>query len=75
MVAMELALLTSMVDAIEERCAAIINVPNTFIQTVVEDKKKQVIIRIHGSMLVDILVKIAPKVYSPFVTTNKRGNQ
>jgi hypothetical protein len=45
-VATESVLLTSIVDAIEERCTAIIDVPNAFIQTVVEDKSKRVIIRI-----------------------------
>jgi hypothetical protein len=73
-VATESVLLTSIVDAIEERCTAIIDVPNAFIQTVVEDKSKQVIIRIRG-MLVDILVKIAPEIYGPFVTTNRKGNK
>jgi hypothetical protein len=73
-VATESVLLTSIVDAIEERRTAIIDVPNAFIQTVVEDKSKRVIIRIRG-MLVDILVKIAPEVYGPFVTTDRKGNK
>lgn len=61
-----------MIDAIEERETAVIDVPNAFIQTKVEDKKKRVIIRIRG-MLVDMLTKIAPEVYEPYVTTDKRG--
>jgi hypothetical protein len=32
-------ILTSVVDAIEDRHLAVIDVPNAFIQTVVEDKK------------------------------------
>lgn len=48
-----------------------VNVPNTFIQTVVEDKNKRVIIRIRG-MLVDILVKIAPELYKDYVTLDKK---
>ena len=56
-VATESVILTSMVDAIEEREIMVIDVPNAFIQTVVEDESKRVIIRIRG-MLVDILVKI-----------------
>jgi hypothetical protein len=63
-----------MVDAEEEREVAVIDVPNAFIQTVVEDKKKRVIIRIRG-MLVDMLVKIAPEVYHEYVTVDKRGNK
>ena len=51
-----------------------IDVPNAFIQTVVEDKKLHVIIRIRG-MLMDILVKIAPEVYEAYVTTDIKGNK
>ncbi len=73
-VATELVILTSTVDATEQRSTAVINVSNAFIQTVVEDKNRQVIIRIRG-MLVDMLVKIAPKVYADYVTTSKKGNK
>ena len=45
-VATESVILTSMIDAIKERHVAIIDVPNAFIQTVVEDERKRVIIRI-----------------------------
>ncbi len=72
-VATESVIITSIVNAIEECQTAIIDIPNAFIQTVVEDKKKQVIIHV-PRMLVDILVKIAPKVYKPFVTYDKKGN-
>ena len=63
-----------MVDAIDEREMAVIDIHNTFIQTVVEDEKKRVIICIRG-MLVDMPVKIAPEVNKPYVTTDKRGNK
>jgi hypothetical protein len=59
--AMESVILMSLIDAEEERNSATIDVPNAFIQPVVEDKKKRVIVWIQG-MLVDILVKIAPDV-------------
>ena len=52
-------ILTSMIDAIEERDIAIVDIPNAFIQTEVTDENKRVIVCICG-MLVDILVKIAP---------------
>ena len=52
----------------------VVDVPNAFIQTVVEDAKKRVIIRIRG-MLVDILVRIAPEVYEDYVTYDKKGNK
>jgi N-methylhydantoinase B/oxoprolinase/acetone carboxylase alpha subunit len=66
--------LTSLIDAKEERAIAAIDVLNAFIQTVVEDKKKRVIICIRG-MLVNMLVKIAPKVYEDYVTFDKKGNK
>ena len=72
--ATESVILTFVVDAIEERHSAVINIPNAFIQTVVEDKKQRVISRIRG-MLVDILVKIAPQVYEAYVTTDTKGNK
>ncbi len=53
---------------------AIVDIPNTFIQTVVEDDKDKVVMRIRGHM-VDILVKIAPKVYGPYMLTNKQGRK
>jgi hypothetical protein len=62
-----------MVDAEERRDIAIIDIPNAFIQTLVVDKAKQVIIRIRGE-LVDILVMIVPEVYEPYVTIDKKGN-
>ena len=71
-VATESVILTSIIDAEEERETAVIDIPNAFIQTVVEDKSKRVIIRITG-MLVDLLCEIAPDVYSDYVTTGKNG--
>jgi hypothetical protein len=73
-VATESVILTSIVDAIEQRHCAVIDIPNTFIQTVVKDKKRRVIIRIRG-MLVDMLVKIAPEVYETYVITDRKGNK
>ena len=45
-VATESVILTSVVDAVEERETAVVDVPNTFIHTQVKDKEKRVIIRI-----------------------------
>jgi hypothetical protein len=73
-VATESVMLTAIIDAMERRDTAIIDIPNAFIQTVVEDKSKRVIIRIRG-MLVDILVKIAPEVYKSYVTVDKKGQK
>ena len=49
-----------------------IDIPNAFIQTRVEDEKYMAIIKIRG-ILVDILVELAPDVYREFVTTAKKG--
>ena len=57
----ESVLLTSLVDAQENCDVAIVDIPNAFIQTMIEDKEDKVIMRIQGHM-VDVLVKVAPKV-------------
>ncbi len=73
-VATESVILSCLIDTKEGRDNAVVDVPNAFIQTVVKDKKKQAIVRIRG-MLVDILIKIAPEVYEPYVTFDKKGNK
>ncbi len=73
-VAIESVLLTSLVDAQENCNVAIVDIPNAFIQTVVEDDEDKVLMRIRGHM-VDVLVKVAPKVYGPYVSTNKQGRK
>jgi hypothetical protein len=60
-VAMESVLLTSLVDAQENCDVAIVDIPNAFIQMAMEDDEDKVIMRIRGHM-VDVLVKVAPKV-------------
>ena len=73
-VATESVLLTSMIDSLEDRDVAIVDIPNAFIQTVVEDDEDKVVMRIRGHM-VDVLTKVAPKVYGPFVSTDKQGRK
>jgi hypothetical protein len=51
-----------------------VDIPNAFVQTVVEDKKDRAFIHIHGP-LVNILVTIAPYVYGPYVTVGKKGKK
>jgi hypothetical protein len=58
----------------ENRDVCVVDIPNAFIQTRVENKKDQAIIRIRGE-LVTMLVDIAPDVYSDFVEVDKRGNK
>jgi hypothetical protein len=71
-VATESVLLTLIVDDDEKRDVAIVDISNAFIQTLVEDKKDWVIIRICG-VLVDWLTKIAPEVYTQYVSVDKKG--
>jgi len=73
-VATESVLLSCAIDAKENRESAMVDIPNAFIQTVVEDDKDKAVIRIRG-MVVDMLLKIAPEVYSPYVTYDKKGNK
>jgi hypothetical protein len=67
-------LLTSIVDAAEKRDVAIVDIPNAFIQTRVENKKDRVIIQIRG-VLVEWVTKTDPEVYSKYVTVDKKGDK
>jgi hypothetical protein len=73
-VATESVLLTSLVDAQENRVIAIVDILNAFIQTIVENIEDKVVMRIRGHM-VDVFVKVAPRVYGPYVSTNKQGRK
>jgi hypothetical protein len=55
-------LLSCIIDAEEGRDVAVIDIPNAFIQTRVEDENDMAIIKLHG-VLADILVEMAPNVY------------
>jgi hypothetical protein len=72
----EAVILTAIVDAKEKRDVATVDLPNAFCQTVITDAdaEHRIIVRLRGA-LVDMLVDIAPKVYSPYVTTNKKGEK
>ncbi len=61
-------MLTCVIDAQEDRDVAVVDIPNAFVQTVVdeEDAAHRVIVRIRGP-LVDILVSIAPDIYGPML--------
>ena len=67
-------LLTSIVDARKGRDVIVVDILNAFIQTKVDDAKDCVIICIAG-VIVDWLVKVAPKVYASYVATNSRGKK
>jgi hypothetical protein len=70
----EAAILTCVINALDNQDIAIIDIPNAFVQTVVKDEEHRVIVRIRGP-LVDILVSIAPDFYGPYVSTNKAGQK
>jgi hypothetical protein len=70
----EAVMLTCVIDADENRDVAIVDIPNAFVQTVVEDEKDRAFIQIRGP-LVDILVTIAPDVYGEYVTIGKKGKK
>ena len=70
-VATEAVLLSCIIGAEEDRDVAVINTPDAFIQTRVEDEKYMAFIKIRG-VLVDILEEIAPYVYKLHVTTEKK---
>jgi hypothetical protein len=67
-------ILTSIVDAKEKRIVAVVDIPNAFIQTRVDNAKDRVIIRIRG-IVVEWLVQIAPEIYGPYVIKDKKGVQ
>jgi hypothetical protein len=71
-VATESVLLSCIIDAEEDRDVAVIDIPNAFIQTRIEDEKDMAIIKLRG-VLVDILVEIAPDVYKSYASTDKKG--
>jgi hypothetical protein len=73
-VSSEAVMLTCVTNATKKRDFAVVDIPNAFIQTVVEDEKDRAFICIH-SPLVDILGSIAPDVYGPYVTVGKRGEK
>ena len=64
-------MLSYIIDTEEERNVAVIDIPNAFIQTQIEDKSDMTFIKIRG-FLVDILVEISPDVYNLHVKTDKR---
>jgi hypothetical protein len=71
-VATEAVLLSCIIDAEEGRNVAVVDIPNTCVQTRVENEKDMAFIKIRG-VLVDILVEIAPDVYKSYVSRDKKG--
>ncbi len=72
MVTAEAVTLTCVIGALEDQDITIINILNSFVQTVIKDEEHRVVMRIRGP-LVDISVSVAPYVYGPYMSTNKAG--
>jgi hypothetical protein len=76
MVTAEAVMLTCIIDTQEDKDIVVVDIPNVFVQTVVdeEDAEHRVIVRIKGP-LVDILVSIVSDLYGPYESTNKSGQK
>jgi hypothetical protein len=70
----ESVLLSCIIDAEEERDVTVVDIPNAFVQTRVENKKDMAFIKIRG-ILVDILVEISPDVYKSYISKDKKGSK
>jgi hypothetical protein len=73
-VATELVLLSCIIDTMEERDVAGVDITNAFVQTRVENEKDMAFIKIQG-ILLDILVEIAPDVNTSYVSKDKKGSR
>ena len=71
-VALKLVLLMAMIDAAEGRDVATIDIPNAFIQTRLDDDSNKVLMRLH-SKLTKLMVKVAPEIYSKYVSVDSKG--
>jgi hypothetical protein len=71
-VATEAVLFSCIIDAEEGRDFTVVDIPNAFVQTRVENEKDMAFIKIRG-VLVDIMVEIAPDVYKSYVSRDKKG--
>ena len=70
--ALESVLLTSTIDAKEGRDVAIIDIPNSFFTTRIEDKNDIVTVRLRGK-LAELMVANAPEIYKKYVSVNLKG--
>lgn len=70
--ALESVLLTATIDAYEQRDVCIIDIPNAFVQTRITNEADKAVMRMRGK-LAELLVKVAPKIYTKFVTINSKG--
>ena len=69
---LESVIRTSTTDVKEGRDVAIIDIPNAFVTTGIEDKKDIVIVRLRGK-LAELMVATAPEIYKKCVSVNLKG--
>ena len=72
MVATKAVLISCVINAQEHRDVATIDIPDAFIQTNVEKIEDMATIIVRGT-LVDVLVEIAPDIYEPYISIDKKG--
>ena len=70
----ESILLTAVIDAEEHRDVAMVDIPNAFIQTDMENNEdgSWVMMKIRGP-LVDMLVQLSPKIYQDLYAMKERA--
>ena len=66
-------LLTAVINTHERRDVALIDIPNTFVQTRLEDNGDKAVSMLLQGKLAKLMAKIAPKIYSKYVIINKKG--
>ena len=71
-VALESVLLMAMIDAAEGRDVATIDIPNAFVQTRLDDDSNKVLMRLR-SKLAELMVEVAPEIYSKYVSVDSKG--
>ena len=64
-------MLTSIIDAHEQRDVAVVDIPGAFLQA---DQDEDVWVLFDGT-LAELMVKVSPEIYSRYVTINKKGKK
>ena len=60
------------IDVAEGQDVTTIDILNTFIQTRLDDDSNKVLMRLH-SKLTELMVKVAPEIYSKYVSVDSKG--
>ena len=72
--ATEAVILTSLIEAKEERKVITLDIPNAFIQTYLEDKNERIILVLRD-VTVELLIAVAPEVYTKEYVHHERGEK